>query len=135
LPYGEAAVRREGTDVTVVAFGILVPMALEAAATLEGRVSAEIIDPRTLKPFDYDTVMASLGKTGGRLVVCDNSYRTGGVASWLVGELTIRRPGLIRHVELVTAPDSTVPYARSLAQAFFPDATKVQAAIERVARA
>lgn len=81
IPFGQAAVRREGTDVTVVAVGHLVHEAMKAALELadEG-ISLEVIDPRTLLPFDADTLLASLKKTG-RLVVFDDSNRTCGFAA------------------------------------------------------
>ena len=69
VPLGEAAVRREGDDITVVAYSLMMYRALEAAQNLEGQVSVEVIDPRTLHPFDLETVLESVRKTGRLLVV------------------------------------------------------------------
>ena len=70
IPFGQAAIRREGKDVTIVANLLENYRALEAAQTLEKEgISCEVIDPRTLVPFDYDTVVKSLEKTGRLLIV------------------------------------------------------------------
>jgi pyruvate/2-oxoglutarate/acetoin dehydrogenase E1 component len=81
VPIGSADVKRTGEDVTVVAIGALVPKALAAAQALEADgVSVEVVDPRTLVPFDRETILTSVRKTG-RLVVCDNARRTCSAAS------------------------------------------------------
>ena len=96
IPLGRAAIRRVGTDVTIVAIGYMNDLALQAAGLLavEG-VEVEIVDPRTLEPFDLDTVLASVAKTG-RLVVVDEDHVSCGVA----GELCMR--------VLETAPAGTL---------------------------
>ncbi|MEU8828126.1 transketolase C-terminal domain-containing protein [Streptomyces sp. NPDC048636] len=89
VPLGVAAVRRPGTDVSVVAVGALVPVALRAAARLadEG-VSVEVVDPRTVVPLDLDTVLGSAVRTG-RLVVCDDAPAQGSVAGEIVAAATV----------------------------------------------
>ena len=75
IPFGEAAVRRAGTDVTVVALGAMVDKSVQAAETLAGEgVSVEVIDPRTIAPLDVDTILASVAKTG-RLLIVDEDFR------------------------------------------------------------
>ena len=87
IPLGVADVKRQGTDVTVVAIGALVPRALKVAAQLEKEgVSVEVVDPRSLVPLDMDTILASVGKTG-RLVVCDNARMTCSAASEIVARV------------------------------------------------
>ncbi|MBR2752961.1 MAG: alpha-ketoacid dehydrogenase subunit beta, partial [Lachnospiraceae bacterium] len=86
IPFGKARIMKEGTDVTIVANLLYVSRALEAAAELEKQgISAEVIDPRTLVPFDYDTVVESVKKTG-RLVVVHEAHRTAGWGAELASE-------------------------------------------------
>ncbi|MBA2517751.1 MAG: alpha-ketoacid dehydrogenase subunit beta [Solirubrobacterales bacterium] len=81
VPLGVAEVKREGTDVTIVAIGALVRRALKVAEKLEAEgVSVEVVDPRTLVPLDEETILASVRKTG-RVVVCDNAKLTCSAAS------------------------------------------------------
>ena len=78
IPFGQAAVKREGTDVTIVANLLMVYNALQAADILqEEGISCEVIDPRTLVPFDYDTVFASVKKTGRLAIVHEDAERNG----------------------------------------------------------
>lgn len=90
IPFGKADVKRVGTDVTIVADLLYVQRALEAAKTLENLgISAEVIDPRTLVPFDYDAIVDSVKKTG-RLVVVHEAHRTAGWGAELAAEVTER---------------------------------------------
>ncbi|HYU21359.1 MAG TPA: transketolase C-terminal domain-containing protein, partial [Chloroflexota bacterium] len=84
IPFGQAEVKRQGADVTIVACGVQVPRALEAAERLarEDGVQAEVVDPRTLEPLDAATILASVRKTG-RAVVTDESHDHCGVAAGL----------------------------------------------------
>jgi pyruvate dehydrogenase E1 component beta subunit len=77
IPFGVADVKREGTDVTVVATSFQVSLALGVAAELEGKVSVEVIDPRTLEPLDLDTILTSVEKTGRVIVVDEDTLRCG----------------------------------------------------------
>ncbi len=93
-PFGKAAIRREGSDVTVVAWGRAMWTALDAAAELaEKGIDAEVIDLRTLVPPDMDAVMASAGKTG-RLIVAAEDRNFGGFVRQIQGDAVQRRPGL-----------------------------------------
>ena len=82
VPFGQAAVRREGTDVTVVAYAMMAKWALQVAEELEGRISVEVIDPRTLEPLDLDAILRSVEKTM-RLVIVDEDIERGSFASEL----------------------------------------------------
>lgn len=133
VPLGQAAIKREGTDVTVVAILGCVKHTLSAAKLLadEG-VSVEVIDPRTLVPLDYDTILASVRKTG-HLVVVDPAHRTCSAASEIIA--TVAQLGfsdLAAAPISVTAPDMQVPFSRALAENFFPNADSIGRAIRAV---
>ncbi|MFM1551261.1 MAG: alpha-ketoacid dehydrogenase subunit beta [Lentisphaeria bacterium] len=130
VPLGEAAVRREGEDITVVAYSLMMHRAMEAAAELDGRVSVEIIDPRTLHPFDLDTVLVSLRKTGRLLVVHESPVRCG-----VGGDIVRRVCGagfeLLRQApQVVGGKDSPIPFSKSLEDAVIPQVSDIRAAIE-----
>ena len=80
IPLGQADVKKEGTDVTIVATSYMVHMSLKVAAELESKASIEVIDPRTLEPLDIDTIVESVKKTG-RVVIVDEDIKRCGVAS------------------------------------------------------
>ncbi len=87
IPFGQADIKREGSDVTVVAIGQMVHYALEAAEKLKDKASVEVIDPRTLEPFDIDTIVESVKKTGRAVVVDEDTLRcgvTGEIASQIM---------------------------------------------------
>jgi len=132
VPLGRAAVRREGSDVTIVAIGWLVNKALAAAEQLSQRgISAEVIDPRTLAPLDTATILGSVAKTG-RLVIADQSTRHGSAAAVIAAEAASEGFGSLRApVELVTALDATIPYSQPMEGYLLPDEAKITAAVER----
>jgi pyruvate/2-oxoglutarate/acetoin dehydrogenase E1 component len=132
VPLGVADVKRAGTDVTIVATGMCVHQALQAARALavEG-VEAEVIDPRTLKPLDMDTIAASVAKTG-RLVVANEGPRTAGFAAEVVSRVVDECYGDLRaKPERVAALDTPIPYAASLERAVLPRHEDVYAAVLR----
>ncbi len=133
VPLGEAAVRREGTDVTIVAIGWLVDKALAAAEQLAAEgVSAEVIDPRTLAPLDTATILSSVDKTG-RLVVVDQSTRHGSAAAVIAAEVASEGfASLKAPIALVTALDATIPYSQPMEEYLLPDEGKIVAAVQRV---
>ena len=133
IPFGVARVRREGTDVTVVAISGAVPLALIAAEQLAKQgISAEVIDPRTLVPLDTGAIIRSVKRTG-RLVVVDPAHKTCGAAaeiSAIVAEeafSSLRAP-IIR----VTAPNMQIPFSPALEAQLYPTADKIAAAVARV---
>jgi acetoin:2,6-dichlorophenolindophenol oxidoreductase subunit beta len=133
VPLGEAAVRREGTDVTIVAIGWLVDKALAAAEQLAAEgVSAEVIDPRTLAPLDTATILSSVDKTG-RLVVVDQSTRHGSAAAVIAAEVASEGfASLKAPIALVTALDATIPYSQPMEEYLLPDERKIVAAVQQV---
>jgi len=106
VPLGTGRVHREGCDVTVVAIGHLVYDALAVADQLADQVSIEVFDPRTLYPFDWDALAASLAKTG-RLVVIDDSNRTCGMAAEILATAT-EEMHLVAPPRRVTRPDGAI---------------------------
>ncbi|MCY4272869.1 MAG: thiamine pyrophosphate-dependent enzyme [bacterium] len=118
IPFGRAAVRRAGIDVTVVAFGPPQQEAQKAAAGLaDAGVSAEVIDLRTLYPWDVDTVMASVEKTG-RLVVVHEDHLTGGIGAEIVaavaeqGAYFLEAPPVrVGHMDVFWGPTRLEPYS------------------------
>jgi len=133
VPLGEAAVRREGGDVTVVAIGWMVGKALAAAEQLAADgVEAEVIDPRTLAPLDTATILQSVEKTG-RLVVVDQSTRHGSAAAVIAAEVASEGfASLKAPVRLVTALDATIPYSQPMEEYLLPDETKIVEAVQQV---
>jgi acetoin:2,6-dichlorophenolindophenol oxidoreductase subunit beta len=133
VPFGEAAVLREGSDVTIVAIGFLVGKALAAAEQLAADgVSAEVIDPRTLSPLDTATILGSVEKTG-RLVVVDQSTRHGSAAAVIAAEVASEGfASLKAPVGLVTALDATIPYSQPMEEYLLPDEAKIVGAVQQV---
>jgi pyruvate dehydrogenase E1 component beta subunit len=130
IPLGVAAVRRAGSDVTIVAVSAMVGRALEAAELLAASgTSAEVIDPRTLSPLDFETIVASVEKTGA-LVVVDESPPRCSVASEIAAVVSERAfDSLNGPVRRVTAPHAPVPFTPSLEAAYAPT---VQAIVDAV---
>jgi pyruvate/2-oxoglutarate/acetoin dehydrogenase E1 component len=133
VPFGEAAIRREGGDVTIVGIGWTVGKALAAAEQLAADgIQAEVIDPRTLAPLDLGTILASVSKTG-RLVVVDQATRHGSAAAVIAAEVASEGfASLKAPVKLVTALDATIPYSAPMESYLLPDEAKILAAVEQV---
>ena len=129
LPIGKAAVDREGTDVTVIAYGAMLHEARKAADLLaENDVSAEVIDLRSLVPLDEETILESVRKTG-RVVIVHEAARTGGFGGELAAVIAEKA---LLHLEApilrVTGYDTPFPY--TLEQQYLPDAFKIFEACE-----
>lgn len=137
VPFGIAAVRREGTDITLVAWGKVAIDVLEAARVLEAehRISAEVIDPRTLIPFDIETVLRSVRKTG-RAIVASQACRTGSYTGEIASQIQeLAFDYLDAPVGRVGALDGVSPQSYVLEQAYLPSvATIVAAARQLVGR-
>jgi pyruvate dehydrogenase E1 component beta subunit len=133
VPLGEAAVRRTGGDVTIVAIGWMVDKALAAAEQLSAEgISAEVIDPRTLAPLDTATILQSVEKTG-RLVVVDQSTRHGSAATVIAAEVASEGfSSLKAPIQLVTALDATIPYSQPMEDYLLPDEAKIVGAVQQV---
>jgi len=133
LPLGVADVKREGTDVTIVSFGKILKEAFLAADELakEG-ISCEIIDLRTVRPLDYDTVLNSVKKTN-RLVVLEEAWPFGSVASeitYMVQEKAFDY--LDAPVQRITTADTPAPYSPALLKEWLPNAQDVVKAVKKV---
>jgi acetoin:2,6-dichlorophenolindophenol oxidoreductase subunit beta len=135
VPIGQADVVRDGTDVTVVTVSLSVHHALDVAEKLDGEISAEVIDLRSLVPLDREAILRSVAKTG-RLVVVDEDYRSFGLSGEVAATVTDVDPGLLRApVVRVANPDVPVPYAHSLEYAVLPRQDRIEDAIRQVAKA
>jgi pyruvate/2-oxoglutarate/acetoin dehydrogenase E1 component len=131
IPIGEADVKREGSDVTVVTLGLHVHRALEAADELSGDVDVEVVDLRSLVPMDTQTVVESVEKTG-RLVVVDEDYQSYGVTGEVTARVAERTPDALEAVERVAVPDVPIPYSRPLENEVNPQVGDVVEAVESV---
>jgi pyruvate dehydrogenase E1 component beta subunit len=121
-----AAIRRRGTDVTIVAYGAMVATALDAAAVLEAEgIDAEVIDLRALVPLDLDTVCSSVQRTG-RLVVAHEAVVAGGYGAEIVAAVAERSGAALQApARRVGAPSAPVPASRDLESLFVPSAARV----------
>jgi len=122
MRFGEAAVRREGEDVTIVGISRMAETALKAADTLasEHEIEAEVIDPRTLRPLDLDTILESVRKTN-RAVIVEEGWPHGGVGANMAALIQEQAfDHLDAPVGRVTGADVPMPYSRPLEQAAFP---------------
>src|ERR687885_556357 len=133
VPFGEAAVRRSGGDVTVVAIGHMVGKALAAAETLAAEgIEAEVIDPRTLAPLDMPRIVESVEKTG-RLVLVDQATRHGSASAVIAAEVADAGFGALKApVKQVTALDATIPYSKPMEEYILPDEEKIVGAVQQV---
>jgi len=135
VPLGKAAVRREGSDVTILSYAAMMYTALDAAAELakEG-IEAEVIDLRTLLPLDRETILSSVKKTNKLLIVHEDT-RTGGIAGEIAAVVTESAfEDLDGPIRRVTSLDTPVPYAPQLEEYFMPNAANVVAAARELAR-
>lgn len=134
IPLGKGRVAREGTDITVIAWGSTVHRALQSATDLErDRISVEVIDLRSIVPYDKDLIAASVGKTG-RAVVAHEAILTagfGGEIAAFIADACFR--SLDAPVRRVTALDSFVPFAGTLETAVLPNTDQIREAIRETA--
>ena len=129
--FGEAAIRREGADVTVIGISRMAATALQAAETLasEHDVDAEVIDPRTLRPLDMTTILESVKKTN-RAVIVEEGWPHGGVGANLAALIQEQAfDWLDAPVARVTGADVPMPYSKPLEQAAFPHEEHVVTAV------
>ncbi|HTX63446.1 MAG TPA: transketolase C-terminal domain-containing protein [Acidimicrobiales bacterium] len=132
IPFGVADVKRPGGDLTLVATGHTVQIALVAAEALAQRgVDVEVIDPRTIAPLDVDTILASVERTG-HLVLVDQATRHASVAAVVAAEVAEKGfSSLKAPISLVTALDSSIAYSQPVEEYVLPDEHKVVSAVER----
>ncbi|MBC7929689.1 MAG: pyruvate dehydrogenase complex E1 component subunit beta [Rubrivivax sp.] len=133
VPLGVADVRREGTDCTIIARSLTVPLALKAAEELEKQgVSVEVIDPRTIRPLDTETIINSVKKTN-RVVIAEESHAFCGVAAEISAQIMERAfDYLDAPVKRLSGVDAPMPYARNLEKLALPDVAAIVAAVREV---
>jgi pyruvate/2-oxoglutarate/acetoin dehydrogenase E1 component len=126
IPLRSAAIRREGTDVTIVGIAITVGRAMQAAELLEQEgISAEVIDVRSLKPLDEDTLLASVQKTGA-LIVADESPPRCSIAADIAALVSEKGfDSLNAPVRRLTGPDAPVPFSPPLETAYIPSVASI----------
>jgi 2-oxoisovalerate dehydrogenase E1 component beta subunit len=134
VPIGQAAVRREGSDIAVITYGAMVWTALEAARELEKEgLSLEVVDLRSLLPYDEEVVLGSARKCS-KVILLHESTRTGGMAGELAALIAEKAfEDLDGPILRVTAPDSPVPFSPPLEEYFLPNAQKVVEAARKLA--
>ena len=133
IPMGVAEVKRKGTDVTIVSFGKIIKEAYKAADELaEQGIESEVIDLRTVRPIDYDTIIESVKKTN-RLVVLEESWPLGSIATEIA--FKIQKDAfdfLDAPIKRVTCLDTPMAYAPTLVEAFLPNKDKLIEAVKEV---
>ncbi|MFN8535426.1 MAG: alpha-ketoacid dehydrogenase subunit beta [Dehalococcoidia bacterium] len=132
LPIGEAAVLREGSDVTVVGLSRYVGEALRAAETLAAEgIQIEVIDPRSLSPFDAATVVRSVEKTG-HLVVAHEGWGPCGFGAEVLAQVVERCPGALKAARRITPPFCPTPFSPALEAAWLPNSGAIVTAVREV---
>lgn len=133
IPFGQAALRREGEDCTIVSFGRPVNFCIEAADELAAEgITCDVLDMRTIRPLDVDSIIESIKKTG-RIVVVDQSWPFAGIASEVITQVCERCFDYLDHQPVrVTSDDVPTPYAKPLEQAFLPHKGKIVGAVKRI---
>ncbi len=133
LPFGQASTVREGEDVTVVCWGLMVSMAVDTAMKLEREgITVEIIDPRTLNPFDLETVLTSLEKTGKVLIVHEAPL-TCGFGAEIAAQIVERGfDHLDAPIARLGSLETCVPYSKPLEERVLPQKQDIEAAIRKL---
>ncbi len=133
IPLGVAEVKREGSDATIIARSLMVPIALQAADELDKQgVSCEVIDPRTIRPLDIETIVKSVEKTN-RVVIAEESHPFCSVAAEISAQITERAfDYLDAPVKRVSGADVPMPYAKNLERLAIPGVEQLVAAVREV---
>lgn len=133
LPIGKADIKKEGSDVTLVTFGKITKLALQAAEDLaQENISVEVVDLRTIRPLDYDTIINSVKKTN-RLVILEEAWPFGSVASEVTYMVQQKAFDFLdAPIKRITTPDTPAPYSAPLFAEWFPKVEKVKEEIKKV---
>lgn len=132
VPLGRADVKREGKDVTLVAYSVTLPRALNVAARLAGAgIDVEVVDLRSLVPLDRETVIQSVAKTR-RLVVADEAHLTCGVSAEVIASVAEAGVATLKRVKRVAVPDTPIPMSPALERAITPSEERIEAAVHAV---
>ena len=135
IPLGQAEVKREGRDLTILAYSIMVPRALEAAEQLAVEsIEIEVVDPRTLKPLDQDTIVQSVAKTG-RVLIAHEAPQTGGFGGELAAVIAESQAFdyLDAPIRRLCGRDVPIPYNRTLERSVVPQVEDIVAAARELA--
>jgi len=133
VPIGKAVVRKEGTDVTIIGTLLMMHRGLQVAEMLEKEgISAEVIDPRTLVPFDWETVNASVEKTG-RVVLVEESPKRNGIGAEIAATLAEEMMDcLIAPIKRVAAPNTPAPFSPPMEDFYIPSLERIADAVRNV---
>ena len=133
VEFGKADIKREGTDVTLIAWSNMIPRTMEAAEELAKQgISAEVVDPRTLVPLDRQTILNSVAKTN-RCVIVQEAVRRGGVASDISSIIQEEAfYDLDAPVTVIAGMDTPIPFNLTLEQASVPQKDDVIGAVQKV---
>jgi pyruvate dehydrogenase E1 component beta subunit len=133
IPIGKAKIKRKGQDVTIAAYSKMLLLAMETASDLEkDGIDAEVIDLRTLKPLDIDTLVQSVKKTG-RLVIVEEGWRFAGLGAQIAESVySAAFDALDRPIVRVTGEDVPMPYTRPLEDLAIPDRARIIQAVKQV---
>ncbi|MFH1616413.1 MAG: alpha-ketoacid dehydrogenase subunit beta [Planctomycetota bacterium] len=136
IPLGNAVVRKEGKDVTLIGTLLMMHRCMQAADMLEREgINAEVIDPRSLVPFDWETVKASLAKTG-RLITVEESPRRSGIGAEIVATIAEEYSHLLKAPPMrVAAANTVVPFSPPMEKFYLPGIEKIVQAVRRVCSA
>lgn len=133
IPLGKADIKREGTDVTIVAISRMVQQALAAADALEAAgISAEVVDPRTLSPLDEETILNSVAKTHRLVVVDEDNPRCSAATDIAALAADKAFSELDAPIKLVTAPHTPVPFSPPLEQFYIPGPERIVATVQEI---
>ena len=126
IPIGKGIIRKEGTDVTIIGTLLMMHRAVQAAEILEKEgISAEVIDPRTLVPFDWELVNQSVEKTG-RVVLVEESNRRGGIMAEIAATIAEERPDyLLAPIKRLGAPSTPAPFVPAMEEFYKPSVEKI----------
>ena len=135
IPLGKGIVRKQGKDITILGISSMLNESLKAAEVLQGKgIDAEVIDLRTIKPFDIDLIIASVTKTG-RLLIADTGWKTGGISAEICTQVYERlHKDLKAPIIRVSLPDVPTPAAYTLEEAYYNDAKDIIERTEKCIR-
>lgn len=135
VPIGKGIVRKEGTDVTIVGHLLMMHHSLQAAEMLEKEgISAEVIDPRSLWPLDYDLISTSVKKTG-RIVVVEESSKQGGIGGEIATQIAETIPDyLLSPVKRIAAPNTPAPFSPPMEKFYIPQPERIAAEVKQMIR-
>jgi pyruvate dehydrogenase E1 component beta subunit len=133
IPIGKAEVKKAGTDVTIVSFGKIIKVVYQAAEILENEgISCEIIDLRTVRPLDHETIVHSVKKTN-RLVIVEEAWPLASISSEITYQVQKHAfDYLDAPISRITTPDTPLGYAPTFVEAFLPSVTKIVTEVKKV---